>query len=375
MYFCNRFFSNEMSKIKVVHIVEALGGGVYTYFKNLTHFFGSEEVTKEIETIIIYSSKRKEIDPENIKKDFSENVTLIEIDMVRELSPIQDFRSALQLKKLLKELNPDLVHLHSSKAGVLGRFANSLLFSNKKQIFYTPHGYSFLRLDVSQTKRKLYRFIEKYSQRLFGGITIACGDTEYEIAQGLGKSLLVRNGINIKNIALFPEKKENDRLTIGTIGRIMAQKNPKLFNDIAFLFPQYDFVWIGDGEDRELLTASNIRITGWFTDNTEVFPLLNQLDVYLQTSLWEGLPIAVLEAMTCKKPIVATNVIGNKDLVVEGENGFLFNDINQLDVVFNQLNNKPFRNRLGQKSFEYCKEKFNSDINYRELIEIYKRSL
>ncbi|MFS8630836.1 MAG: glycosyltransferase, partial [Bacillales bacterium] len=75
---------------------------------------------------------------------------------VRELSPIQDFRSSLQLKKLLKELNPDLIHLHSSKAGVLGRLANSLLFSNKKQIFYTPHGYSFLRLDVSATKRKLY---------------------------------------------------------------------------------------------------------------------------------------------------------------------------------------------------------------------------
>jgi glycosyltransferase involved in cell wall biosynthesis len=364
-----------MSRIKVVHIVEALGGGVYTYFKNLTHFFGSAEVTKEIDTIIIYSSKRKEIDPENIKKDFSENVTLIEVDMVRELSLIRDFRSSLQLKKLLKELNPDLIHLHSSKAGVLGRFANSLLFSSKKPVFYTPHGYSFLRLDISSSKRKLYRFIEKYSQRLFGGITIACGDTEHEIAQSLGKSLLVRNGISIKNIEFLSEKKENDRLTIGTIGRIMAQKNPKLFNDIALRFPQYDFVWIGDGEDREQLTASNIRITGWFTDNSEVFPLLNQLDVYLQTSLWEGLPIAVLEAMTFKKPIVATNVIGNKDLVVEGNNGFLFNDVTQLDVIFNQLNDKSFRNRLGDKSFEYCNEKFNSDVNYRELIEIYKTSL
>src|SRR5690554_1934638 len=174
LYFCNRFFNNEMSRIKVVHIVEALGGGVYTYFKNLTHFFGSAEVTKEIDTIIIYSSKRKEIDPENIKKDFSENVTLIEVDMVRELSPFHDFRSTIQLKKLLKELNPDLIHLHSSKAGVLGRLANSLLFSNKKQIFYTPHGYSFLRQDISAPQRALFRFIEKYSQRFFGGTTIAC---------------------------------------------------------------------------------------------------------------------------------------------------------------------------------------------------------
>src|SRR5690606_40648002 len=122
--------------------------------------------------------------PENIKKEFSKNVNLIEIDMVRELSPIKDFRSVLELRKLLKKLNPEIIHLHSSKAGVLGRFANSLFFSNKKKVFYTPHGYSFLRQDISSSKRKLFRCIKKYTQRLFGGITSACGDTEYEIAQG-----------------------------------------------------------------------------------------------------------------------------------------------------------------------------------------------
>src|SRR5690554_4152800 len=225
-----------MSRIKVVHIVEALGGGVYTYFKNLTYFFGSEELIKEFETIVIYSSKRKEINPENIRKDFSDNVTLIEIDMVRELSPIQDFRSSLQLKKLLKELNPDLIHLHSSKAGVLGRFANSLLFSSKKQIFYTPHGYSFLRLDISSSKRKLYRFIEKYSQRLFGGITIACGDTEHEIAQSFGSSVLVRNGIKLNELHAHYKEHQNARLTIGIVGRITFARNPRLFNEIALVF-------------------------------------------------------------------------------------------------------------------------------------------
>lgn len=361
-----------MSRIKVVHIVEALGGGVYTYFKNLTHFFGSAQLTKEVETIVIYSSKRKEIDPENIKKDFSENVTLIEIDMVRELSPIQDFRSALQLKKFLKELNPDLIHLHSSKAGVLGRFANSLLFSNKKQIFYTPHGYSFLRLDVSQTKRKLYRFIEKYSQRIFGGITIACGDTEHEIAQGFGPSILVRNGINFDEIHAHYKQHQNTRLTIGIVGRITFARNPRLFNEIALRFPQYDFVWIGDGEDRALITAPNIKITGWFTDNSEVFPLLNQLDIYLQTSLWEGLPIALLEAMALKKPLVATNIIGNKDVIVSGQNGFLFDDITELDVIFKQLEDESFRNRLGEEALRNCREKFNTAINFRQLTETYK---
>lgn len=364
-----------MSRIKVVHIVEALGGGVYTYFKNLTHFFGSEELIKEFETIVIYSSKRKEINPENIRKDFSDNVILIEIDMVRELSPIQDFRSSLQLKKLLKELNPDLIHLHSSKAGVLGRFANSLLFSSKKQIFYTPHGYSFLRLDISSSKRKLYRFIEKYSQRLFGGITIACGDTEHEIAQSFGSSVLVRNGIKFNELHAHYKEHQNARLTIGIVGRITFARNPRLFNEIALRFPQYDFVWIGDGEDRQLITAPNIKITGWFTDNTEVFPLLNQLDVYLQTSLWEGLPIALLEAMALKKPLVATNIIGNKDVINSGKNGFLFDDIHELDRIFKQLEDETFRKRLGEEALRNCREKFNTDINFGQLAEVYKNYL
>lgn len=66
-----------MKRIKVVHIVEALGGGVYTYFKDLTNFFGTPEIQNQIETIVIYSSNRKEIIPENIKKDFLKRVSLI----------------------------------------------------------------------------------------------------------------------------------------------------------------------------------------------------------------------------------------------------------------------------------------------------------
>src|SRR5690554_6829498 len=361
-----------MKQVKVVHIVEALGGGVYTYFKNLSHFFGSEEVAKEIETTIIYSSKRKEIIPENVRKEFSEHVTLIEIDMVRELSPIKDFRSALTLRKLLKKINPEVVHLHSSKAGVLGRLANSLLFSGKKKIFYTPHGYSFLRQDISAPQRALFRFIEKYSQRFFGGTTIACGDTEYEIAKSFGKSVLVRNGINVEEVHQYSKPYENKRLTIGIVGRITFARNPDLFNKIAEIFPQYDFVWIGDGEDRHLLTATNIHVTGWFNNNSLVFPFLNQLDVYLQTSLWEGLPIALLEAMVLKKPIVATNIIGNKDVVIPEKNGFLFENINQLNVIFDRLENLAFRKELGENGFYFCQERFNSDKNFRTLIEVFK---
>ncbi len=358
--------------MRVVHIVEALGGGVYTYFKDLTNFFGNEAENLDLQTTVIYSAKRKEIDPKNIERDFSSKIALIEVDMEKELSLIKDLKATLKLRKVLKELNPDVIHLHSSKAGVIGRWANFTLFSNKK-VFYTPHGYAFIRQDISASKQKLYKFIEKYTQLFFGGTTIACGDTEYEIAKSLGKAELVRNGVNFNILEPFYKPVINTRLKIGVVGRITAQKNPKLFNDIALLYPQHDFVWIGDGELRHLLTAENIHISGWFVDNLELLPQLNELDIYLQTSLWEGLPIAVLEAMALRKPILATNVIGNKDIVIPGVSGFLFDKIEDIDPLMKQLEDKTSRLNMGQQAYEQCKRDFNKDLNFFKLISIYKQ--
>lgn len=360
-----------MAKKKVVHIVEALGGGVYTYFKNLSHFFGNENQLDSFETYIVYSSKRRELTPENIHKEFSKKVHLIETDMTKELSPIQDFKAVLRLRKIIKEINPDIIHLHSSKAGVLGRIAVFSLFQRKK-VYYTPHGYAFLRLDISKTKRKMYYLFELITQKLFGGTTIACGDTEHEIAKKLGKSELIRNGVFVDLIAKNYQPNSNSKLTIGIVGRITFQKNPTLFNEIANKFPQYDFVWIGDGELRDQITSPNIHITGWFSDNEATFPFINSIDVFLQTSLWEGLPLAVLEAMAMQKPVVTTNVIGNKDAVEHRKTGFIFNSIEELDSYFKELEEAEFRKTMGENALKLCKEKFNLPTNFQQLAELYK---
>src|SRR5690606_9878067 len=143
---------------------------------------------------------------------------LIEISMTRELSPIKDVTSTIKLYKVLKSINPDIVHLHSSKAGVIGRISNAFLFK-KNKVFYTPHGYSFLRRDISSFHVKMFWIIEKLNQLILGGITIACGDTEYLEAQKIGAALLVRNGVNTNLIVQKQEKIEQDMYTIGTVGR------------------------------------------------------------------------------------------------------------------------------------------------------------
>jgi glycosyltransferase involved in cell wall biosynthesis len=362
----------KYSILKVVHVVEALAGGIHTYFKDLSFFFGDNEINGNIKTTIIYSGNRKEINSERIKKEFSTGVSLIELNMVRSFSPFQDLKSLLGLIKELKKINPDVIHLHSSKAGVLGRIACFTLLK-KTKLFYTPHGYSFLRTDISDFTQKSYRLIESGFQKIFGGKTIACGDTEYEIAQKIGESYLVRNGIDIRRVNGKITKNSNTVLTIGIVGRITSARNPGLFNQIALRFPYFNFVWIGDGELKSEITAPNIRITGWFLEREDALNELNKIDIYIQTSLWEGLPIAVLEAMVMQKPVLATNIIGNKDVVVHCETGFLFDDICDLENYLEILQDKTTRDSFGKKGLERCSKLFDNNENFKELISLYQR--
>lgn len=356
--------------MKVVHVIEALGGGVYTYFRDLSTYFGDKEIAKEVETTIIYSDNRKEINPHKIKSEFSNGVNLIQLNMVREFSPIKDLKSVYKLTKELKKINPDVIHLHSSKAGVLGRIAYFFLFK-KKKLYYTPHGYSFLRKDISKPVRKIYWLIEKSFQKLFGGTTVACGDTEFEIAKQIGKSKLVRNGIDSENVRESFMDVKNEKLTIGIMARITAARNPVLFNQIALKFPDFNFVWIGNGELMTSITAPNIKITGWFFDRKMALRELNNIDIYLQTSVWEGLPIAVLEAMAMQKPVIATNIIGNKDAVLHNKTGFLFNEINELDEYFEILKDPETRKEFGENALKRCLDLFDKNKNFKDLIAIY----
>ncbi|MDG2433121.1 glycosyltransferase [Flavobacterium sp.] len=358
--------------LKVVHVVEALAGGVNTYFKDLSCYFGAEQTALGINTTIIYSANRKEVDGAQIKASFSNTVPLIELSMQREFSLIKDLKATRELLKLVRKLDPDVVHLHSSKAGVLGRIACFFLFK-KVKVFYTPHGYAFLRTDISAFKKVTYRAIELVFQKLFKNTTIACGDAEYTIAKKMGPSYLVRNGINVDEIQTHCTALTNSVLTIGIVGRITAARNPELFNQIALENPQYQFVWIGDGELRPTLTATNIRISGWFLNHPNVLRELDKIDVYIQTSLWEGLPIAVLEAMAMQKPVIATNIPGNRDVVVPNEGGFLFDSIAEVKDYLDLLKDKNTRAQMGKNGHVRCQKLFSNDRKFKELVALYRQ--
>ena len=348
---------------KVLHIVESFGGGVFTMLVDLING------TKDEYEIVVAYSKRKQT-PDDFTKYFDENVRFIEVhNLGRSINFIKDLKSFFEIKKIIKKEKPDIVHLHSSKAGFLGRFATS---GRKIKMFYNPHGFSFLMSDVSKLKRKFYWFIEKFAA--FKKCTIVgCSEGEYKEALKLTKnSVCINNGINtndLDNIIKDFDIKEIDfkHLNICTSGRIGYQKNPALFNKIAESFPNIKFTWIGDGDLKGELTSPNITVTGWKT-REETLRLVNDNDIFILTSLWEGLPISLLEAMYLKKLCIVTNCIGNRDVIKDQDNGYIIND--DFKSIIDNINSDNYT-LLSNNAYNSIIGKFNIKITCEKYRRLY----
>lgn len=305
-----------MKRKKVLYVVEAMGGGVFTYIVGLAN-----ELAKAYDMYLAYAVRKQT--PEDYESYFDERIHLVEVkNFAREINPIKDVKAFFEIQKIAKAIQPDIIHLHSSKAGALGRWA----FNGKKiPMFYTPHGYSFLMLNHNALKRNIYKIIEKVSAKR-NCITVSCSEGEHlETLKLTKRAVYVDNGINAAELEKLMKKakmEKADQLTVFTLGRICYQKNPELFNEIALQLPQVHFIWIGDGELRHCLTASNIEITGW-VQREEALRYAMRAKVFILTSLWEGLPMSLLEAMCMKKLCVVSDVIGNRDAIQNGRNGYV----------------------------------------------------
>lgn len=344
---------------KILYIVEAMGGGVFTYIVDLAN-----ELVDDYDMYIAYAVRKQT--PQNYKEYFDKRIHLIEVkNFERSINPVGDIAAFFEIKKIASDIRPDVIHLHSSKAGVLGRMA----FNGKIPMFYTPHGYSFLMENYKSMKRKIFKLIESVCARR-KCITISCSLGEHQETLKLTKrATYVNNGINMLELQNIIDKTEkvDHSFTVYTLGRICYQKNPTLFNDIAKELPNIKFVWIGDGELRNELSSKNIEVTGWTDRETAIRYAVNA-DAFLLTSKWEGLPISLLESMYMKKCCAVSNVIGNKDVICNKKNGFICNS--KMDFV-NAINEM----RYG-KTDEYVDRAYN-DINsiYNTKIQaqLYKR--
>ena len=319
-------------KKKVLFIVEAMGGGVFTYIVDLAN-----ELVNEYDMYIAYAVRKQT--PENYRDYFDKRIKLIEVkNFNRSINPVKDIKAFFEIKNIAKRIQPDVIHLHSSKAGALGRIA----FNGRKiPLFYTPHGYSFLMQNHSAMKRMIYRAVEAVCAKR-NCMIISCSEGEHQETLKLTRNATyVNNGINIRNLQKLIEKAgsiADHPFTVFTLGRICYQKNPKLFNKVAEALPEIKFLWIGDGELRDELKSPNIEITGW-VKREDALRYSLQGDVFILTSLWEGLPISLLESMYIKKLCMVNNVIGNRDVIHNGENGFVCDSVDDFVEAIREAGN------------------------------------
>jgi len=231
----------------------------------------------------------------------------------RSLTIKGDWKTILYLRKVYNEYQPDIIHLHSSKAGLLGRLALP-----QKKIVYTVHGYDSIR-----TAFPIFRPIEFILQYMCAAVV---GVSKYDEIK-LKEDWIVRNVSFVYNG--IPDKGYDKNLvwnipnryqkTILCVARVSPQKNLDLFLRIAKLLPQYAFVWIGnkdkiDHQFENVFFLGNIPAAGRYCYLCDLFVL---------TSNYEGLPMTIIEAMSYGKPIVASNVGGISEIVENGKNGFI----------------------------------------------------
>lgn len=354
------------SKKKILYIIEAMGGGIFSYIVDLAN-----ELVDKYDVYIAYSIRPQT--PENFSNYFDERIHLIAVkNFCREINLKKEFMAIREIKAISENVKPDIIHLHSSKAGVLGRIA----FNGKDvPLFYTPHGYSFLMCNYSSFKRKFFYIIEKLCA-MRKCMTISCSLGEHQETLKLTKrAAFVNNSINtakLKNIMDGVKRKEHT-FTVFTLGRICYQKNPSLFNQIAEAMPDINFLWIGEGELKEELTAPNITVSGWI-QREKALQLSMNADIFLLTSLWEGMPISILEAMYMKKPCVVSNVLGNRDVIHNGDNGYVCNTVEDFVRGIREIREGRAQGYI-EKAYQDIFNQYTTKTQAKEYSRIYEISM
>ncbi|SMC28699.1 Glycosyltransferase involved in cell wall bisynthesis [Andreprevotia lacus DSM 23236] len=350
----------------IVHVVESFGAGTLSMVSAMAN-----AQARDGHQVTLIHSLREET-PANWCALFDPRVVTVELRMGRAINPGNDWRCGRQLATLLRQQQPDVVHLHSSKAGALGRLVK--LFVRGPRYFFSPHGLSFLQRAEGRLKNSVFLLIEKLLARVPVTL-IACSPSEgQEIRNHLtSRVLVVENAVDLDAIPAAPGNEGVVR--IGTVGRVALARNPELFAEIATLLrgEGIEFVWIGggDADGEAVLQAAGVQLSGW-VDRAAALQQLSTLDIYIQTSRWEGLPVAVIEAMAAGLPVVATNVVGNRDLVRDGENGYLARDaadfVQRLQPL---IAAREARRQLGAQARNFARAHYGLDTMMSKLYAAY----
>jgi glycosyltransferase involved in cell wall biosynthesis len=253
---------------------------------------------------------------------------------------ISDARVCFQLARLIREHQFDLVHAHASKPGFLARIA---ALGTGIPVLYSPHCFAF-HAGAGRMTILITSFLERLAAFLTTRfVAVSEGERELACQYRVGRQeqiAVIQTGLDPAPYRLpvdIPYLKASLGIpvsapVIGSVGRLSTQKSPSDFVRVAEAVhrskPDAHFVWVGDGpleQDVRNLSAS-LQLDStihWLGQRSDVQKLLHLFDCFILTSRWEGFPLVVLEAMAAGVPVVATNILGTRELIQHGVNGWL----------------------------------------------------
>ncbi|MFQ5677727.1 MAG: glycosyltransferase family 4 protein [bacterium] len=325
------------------------------------------------------------------------NLNLIFVhELARKIQVLKDIIAFWKIYAIIKKDKYTIVHTHSSKPGVLGRIAARL--AGVPVVIHTIHGFPFHNY-MRPIKRQFYinieRTLSRFSDRI---VTVSKLNLEKAIELKLAKPdkfVNIYSGIDFQkfDVAIDAAKKKaslgilNGEKIVGMVGRLSEQKAPldvvKAMPEVLRASPAVRFLIVGDGELRqkvldlakELDIESKLTLLGFREDVPELFRIL---DVYVLTSLWEGLGRSLTEAMYTGRPVVATNVEGVPELVKTGKTGILVEpgDIGAISkAIIKLLNDKKSAKEMGRKAAAAIGQVFTAEIMVKNLEELYQNLL
>lgn len=324
----------------------------------------------------------------------------------RAINPLNDVPSYIQLKKYLRQLQPDVVHTHSAKAGILGRFAGYVLkgqwAQNLPAVVHTIHGLAFHPYQ-SAVLNKFYIAVEKSAaKRTDFFISVADAMTEQASAVGIGRTeqyVTAYSAIDEDDFLspISQQRKRDfrrkygigeDAVVLVTIARLFMLKGHEYIvesaKSLAKRFDKCVWLFVGDGnlsehfkrQVREIGLAQRIRFTGLLPPS-EIPLAIQSSDILVHCSLREGLARALPQAMLCGKPVISFDVDGAREVVNE-RTGHLIEpkNIGQLvDACSELIEDEGLRRELGENGREFVKEMFSPNRMVDTIEAVYRKLL
>jgi glycosyltransferase involved in cell wall biosynthesis len=370
----------KMSKVKITHILHAVGG-VDVYLRLALENMNADS----FENLVIHGTK----DTENPFFDKKGNkVKEYKVAIFRDISIVNDVKSLFQTYKILQKEKPNLIHAHSAKGGIIGRIIGKLLGI---KVIYTPNAFSYLSTQ-SKLKRTIFLIIEKFLAN-GNSILLATSNSEKkraidEVGYKPKNTILVNNCIEpITAIQPLTIPKTWPDQYICTVGRPSYQKNIEHMVRVIHEVKKETAIHLivmgvgpvsGQLESvknliQELDMSNHVTLLNW-TERTDVFNIINQSKFYISTSRYEGMPYAVIESLALSKACVVTNCDGNRDLITDNYNGFVIEneDVSHFKTtILKLLDDEVLLDKLSKNAFNSYAENYNIKKNIFDLESIY----